>query len=156
MAKIIKRVIIVIAVCIVAAMLGMAVFMGLFFSSHKLNAEKVFKMFILDPIPQTVRIIYGHGTWWQGYSVAAVFKTDQNTFEGLSSGYQLLPGCIDKHIYDSGVDARKDRNNAFKEDLFSIPDLSCYYRRIDLRHGGDAYLFYDKDEQKAFFCASGG
>jgi len=146
---IIKKALIVIGVFCLCAFLFMAFFMN----STKLNAKEIFKQFIMEPIPANVKIIHGGGNWWQGYSAALVFETDKGTFQDISKGYQVLPNCIDNRYGCSAIVSMK---KFFKEDLLSMPNLCCYYKRIDIRHGGDAYLFYDKDNNKVFFCASGG
>lgn len=151
-----KRILMIILGCFAIFFSGILISMILFVNSHKLNGEKVFRVFISDPIPAGVKIVSGHGMWWQGYSAAVIFKSDDDIFREIARDYQRLPGCIDKSIYEGGIDARAGKTHVFAEDLMSIPDMSCYYRRIDLRHGGDAYLFYDKGNKKIFFCVNGG
>ena len=143
-------------VCLISSLIPI-LFTAWFFSSMSMSASKVFQRYIADPIPTTVRIVYGKGVSWQGYSAQVVFTTDKKTFSELFSDYQILPfecyyptvnRCCDTEIYYD--------NKLFKEDLSKVSGLQCFYKEGDVKRGQNSVVYWDKDNNKIFFRSSGG
>lgn len=117
-----------------------------FMRSHKMTADEVFRKFLTDPIPINVKIIEGGGTWWQGYSATLVFTTDKDTFNTLSLEYEVIPMKKAQLYFQY----------EFKKYTADLPNLICYYKRTDIKRGGDLYLFWDEKNGKVFFYGREG
>ena len=102
------------------------------------DAEKTFKSYLADPIPQSVNIVEGKSVHWHGFSASLIFKTDKNTFEELKRGYARIP-------FERLKPAVKEW---FKEDITALPELVCYFRNDTINK---YYLFWDPPSGKVFF-----
>ena len=124
-----------------------------FLEMFEVPAESVFKKFIADPIPDDVEILEGGGFAFQGHSVSITFTTSPKTFRKLSSEYQRLSDCSEE-INTVLYDLRDDKNSRFEEDLMAIPNLLCFYKKMDDKIPGNSYMFWDQDSNKGFYCSS--
>jgi len=108
--------------------------------SHSVSsdAEKTFKSYIADPIPQSVTLVEGQSVHWHGFSAALIFKTDKNTFERLKRGYSRIAFERLKPIVKEW----------FKEDITAIPEILCYFRNDTFNK---YYLFWDPQSGQVFF-----
>lgn len=104
------------------------------------SAKDVFKMRLADPIPATVKILRGRGTYaGMGGSSYMVFKTDKDTFKQLSVGYKLILDCSNLLFYNL-----KD----FAKDLKNVRDVQCYQKKDG---GFEWNMFYDEANNTVYF-----
>lgn len=122
------------------------------------NAKRTFKVYIADPIPQSVKILKGRSVGWQGFVAGLVFTADKNTIETLVANYDYLPDFF-------GNEEDKQHFNELQEWLKqNIPvnsNLSCYrkikYYKEDNPKAGRIlfYMFWDKVQNKVYFYGLG-
>ncbi len=102
------------------------------------DAEKTFKAYIADPVPQTVKIIEGASQHWQGFSASLVFTADPATFDELKLGYDRIPFEGIKPLVAEW----------FTEDISHKADILVYFRHDNLNK---YYLLLDPSTGKIFF-----
>ena len=110
------RIIVILAGVIVVgySVMQVAIAAPLFARNAKVDAEKVFKEFIADPIPDSVENISGGSFAWVDFSANLSFKTDVTTFNELVKDFEVIPRKI-------------IRGNYFSKDIMQNAAMVFYY-----------------------------
>ena len=102
--------------------------------------ERLFKEFIVNPIPFDVKIIDANFFSWMNYSGHIIFRANATTLKDIASDYQSLPK--DKFV-----------GNFFSPQVMQNADIERYFKKIPKRGKmfEGRYIFWDASKQIAYF-----
>jgi hypothetical protein len=113
-------------------------------SSVVLTKEKIFKLWIMNPVPTQIQILEGRGLGWEDCSGYVVFNANEKTVGDVINKYKMSEYSI----------SAKSSDDRFRPVLKMISDPTCYYSLSEGHH--EFFLCRDKEYKKVYFFGHSG